>query len=206
MIKILGIAGSLRKDSFHKAVLRAAAEHAPSNAAVEIFDGLGGINLYNQDEENRAPKSVVHLKEKVRSSDAILFATPEYNYSVPGVLKNAIDWASRPYGDSAWNGKPAAIMTASVGTLGGSRAQYHLRQTFVFLNMFPLNQPEVIIPEIQNKVDRHGKVIDKHTIEKISEQLRALVAWTIKLQTRAASPAEPSEKYPYHNAYGRAPN
>ena len=107
IIKILGIAGSLRKGSYNRAALRAARQLAPSNAAIEIFE-LDGIPPYNQDIESPPPEPVARLKEKIRSSDAILFVTPEYNYSVPGVLKNAIDWASRPYGDSAWEGKPRA--------------------------------------------------------------------------------------------------
>lgn len=200
-VKILGIAGSLRKRSYNKAVLQAATELVPNNAELEIFEGLSKIPPFNQDEENNLPKVVVLLKEKIRSSDAILFATPEYNYSVPGVLKNAIDWASRPYGDSAWKGKPAAIMSASIGILGGARAQYHLRQSFVFLNMFPLNQPEVIIPEIQGKLDEQGNIIDMHTKEKITDLLQALAEWTLKLRTIEKPSEEPYEEYPYDNAY-----
>ena len=120
-IRILGIAGSLRKDSYNKAALRAAQQLAPANAAVDIFE-LDGIPGFNQDEEQKPPQKVVELKAAIRQADAILFVTPEYNYSIPGVLKNAIDWASRPYGDSAWSGKPAAIMGASVGMAGTARA------------------------------------------------------------------------------------
>jgi chromate reductase len=130
-VKILGFAGSLRKQSYNRGLLQAALEVAPStNCNLEIFD-LEGIPLYNQDEENKLPKSVVQLKAKVRAADAILIATPEYNYSIPGVLKNALDWASRPYGDNAWDNKPVAIMGASPGMQGTSRSQYHLRQVFV---------------------------------------------------------------------------
>lgn len=202
-VKILGIAGSLRKGSYNKVALRAAVDLVPKNTELEIFEALSGIPLFNQDEESNPPDIVYDLKEKIRSSDAILFATPEYNYSVPGVLKNAIDWASRPYGDSAWDSKPAAIMSASVGNLGGARAQYHLRQTFVFLNMFPLNKPEVIIPEIQEKLDKQGNIVDAHTKEKIAELMQALVEWTRKLQTQVKASKEPDEKYPYDNSYNR---
>ena len=135
-IRILGIAGSLRHQSYNRAALRAATQLAPEGAAIETFE-LDGIPLFNQDEEKNPPAKVVELKMRVRECDAILFVTPEYNYSVPGVLKNAIDWASRPYGDNAWDGKPAAIMGASIGAIGTARAQYHLRQIFVFLNGFP---------------------------------------------------------------------
>src|SRR5215211_5508539 len=139
--RILGISGSLRRESYNSAALRAAVGLAPEGVVVETFE-LDGIPLFNQDEESNPAAKVVELKRRVREADAILFVTPEYNYSVSGVLKNAIDWASRPYGDSAWSGKPAAIMGASVGMLGSARAQYHLRQMFVFLNMFPIKQPE----------------------------------------------------------------
>ncbi len=127
--KILGFAGSLRKGSYNRALLRAAAELLPEDATLETFD-LEGIPRFNQDLESDPPARVKDFKAKIRAADAVLIATPEYNYSVPGVLKNAIDWASRPSGDSAWPGKPLAVMSASTGMLGGSRAQYHLRQTF----------------------------------------------------------------------------
>ena len=103
------------------------------------------------------PVKVIEFKSKIRQADAILIATPEYNYSVPGVLKNAIDSASRPYGDNPFNEKPVAIISASIGMLGGARAQYHLRQTFVFLNMLPVNGPEVIVTFAQDKIDSTGK-------------------------------------------------
>ena len=126
---------------------------------LEIFE-IEGIPAFNQDLEGDIPKKVKEFKSKIREANAILIATPEYNYSVPGVLKNAIDWASRPYGDNPFDGKPVAIMSASVGMLGGSRAQYHLRQIFVFLNMYPVNGPEVIVPFAQDKFDATGKLID----------------------------------------------
>src|SRR6476661_6842736 len=161
-IRILGIAGSLRRESYNRAALRAAAQLAPEGATVEIFE-LDGIPGFNQDDEQTPPAEVVELKRRVREADAILFVTPEYNYSVPGVLKNAIDWASCPYGDSAWSGKPAAIMGASVGALGTARAQYHLRQIMVFLNMFPINQPEVMIGNAATRFDADGKLTDEAT-------------------------------------------
>jgi len=110
--------------------------------------------------------------------------TPEYNYSVPGVLKNAIDWASRPYGDSAWNGKPAAIMGASVGMIGTARAQYHLRQMFVFLNMFPINQPEVMIANASERFDAAGNLTHEPTKEIIRQLLQNLVDWTRRIGER----------------------
>ena len=104
--------------------------------------------------------------------------TPEYNYSIPGVLKNAIDWASRPYGDSAWNGKPVAIMGASIGTIGTARAQYHLRQVFVFLNMFSINQPEVMIGNAAERFDAEGNLMDETAKKLIRQLLQSLVQWT----------------------------
>lgn len=112
-IRILGIAGSLRRESYNRAALRAATKLVPEGATLETFE-LNGIPLFNQDEDQNPPAQVLELKRRIREADAILFVTPECNYSVPGVLKNAIDWASRPYGDSAWNGKPAAIMDQGV--------------------------------------------------------------------------------------------
>ena len=118
----------------------------------------------------------------MRAADAILIVTPEYNYSVPGVLKNAIDWASRPYGDSAWTGKPVAVMGASVGTQGTARAQYHLRQTFVFLDMYPLNKPEVMIANAAQRFADQGNLTDEKTRELIGQLLASLVAWTRRLK------------------------
>src|SRR5438876_10441999 len=122
-ISILGIAGSLRKDSCNKAALRAAQAPCPEGARLEIYD-IAGLPLFNQDEEKNPTAKVTEFKQKIRGADAILFSTAEYNYGIPGVLKNAIDVASRPYGDSAWSGKPVAIMSAAVGSAGGLRAQY----------------------------------------------------------------------------------
>ena len=180
-INILGLAGSLRKGSYKRSLLRAAPELVPNGARIEIFD-LEGIPPFNQDFENQPPEKVKEFKAKIRAADAILIATPEYNYSIPGVLKNAIDCASRPYGDNAWEGKPVAIMGASPGMLGTARAQYHLRQTFVFLNMYPLNRPEVMVPYANEKIDANGKVTDPKTREKIQELLQSFVIWTKRLK------------------------
>ncbi len=174
-VTILGIAGSLRKQSYKKGALRAAQELAPPGAKLEVFD-LAGIPAYNQDEEKSPPPRVAELKSRIRAAGAILLCTPEYNYSIPGVLKNAIDWASRPYGDSAWNGKPVAIMGASVGAFGTMRAQYHLRQCFVFLNMDAVLQPEVAIGNAAEKFDAQGNLTDAKSKELIKKLLESLVA------------------------------
>jgi chromate reductase len=173
-ITILGIAGSLRKQSYNKFALRAAQQLAPEGAKIEIFD-LAGIPVYNQDEEKSPPQKVVDLKARIRAADAILLATPEYNYSIPGALKNAIDWASRPYGDSAWNGKTVALMSASVGAFGGMRAQYHLRQSFIFLNMEAVLQPEVAIANASQRFDEQGNLTDDAAKQLIAKLLVSLV-------------------------------
>jgi chromate reductase len=181
-LKVLGIPGSLRKGSYNLSALRAAQQLAPSDVELEIFH-IHGIAGFNEDEEKNPPERVIEFKRKIREADAILFSTPEYNYSIPGVLKNAIDWASRPYGDSAWTGKPVAVMGASVGVLGSARAQYHLRQVFVFLNVHPLNQPEVMIANASQKFDAHGNLTDEKTKEMITRLLESLVHWTHRFRT-----------------------
>jgi chromate reductase, NAD(P)H dehydrogenase (quinone) len=188
-IKVLAFVGSLRKGSYNKALMRAAIELKPENMQIEVFD-LEGIPPFSEDIERQPPQKVKDFKAKIRQANAILIATPEYNYSMPGVLKNAIDWASRPYGDNAFDGKPLAIMGASVGMQGTARAQYHLRQTCVFVNMYPLNQPEVMVPTVQDKADASGRITDEKTRQKIKELLDALVAWTLKL--KAEKPVEVS--------------
>jgi chromate reductase, NAD(P)H dehydrogenase (quinone) len=186
-LKVLGFAGSLRAGSYNRALLRAAANLLPQDMALEIFE-IEGIPAFNQDLEGDIPKKVKEFKSKIREANAILIATPEYNYSVPGVLKNAIDWASRPYSDNPFDGKPVAIMSASVGMLGGSRAQYHLRQIFVFLNMYPVNGPEVIVPFAQDKFDATGKLIDDNTKKFLAQLLRNLASWSRRL-TKGAEPS-----------------
>jgi chromate reductase len=182
-VRILGFVGSLRKGSYNKALMRAALKLVPEDVAIEVFD-LEGIPPFNQDLESSPPPIVQEFKAKIRNADALLIASPEYNYSVPGVLKNAVDWASRPYGDSAFEGKPVAIMSASVGSLGGARAQYHLRQSFIFLDMHPLNRPEVMMPFAEDNIDVDGNVTNNQTKQLIRELLEALVQLTRKLTKR----------------------
>jgi chromate reductase len=179
-IKILGFAGSLRKDSYNKALLHAAMKLIPKKAKLEIFD-IEGIPLFNQDLEDRMPQKVKEFKAKIRVADALLIVTPEYNYSVPGVLKNAIDWASRPFGDNSFDGKPVAIMSASPGIIGGLRAQYHLRQILVSLNMNAVNMPEIIVASADKKIDENGNLTDEETRKRIKQLLESLIGWTEKL-------------------------
>ncbi len=180
-IKIIGFAGSLRKESYNRALLRAAQELAPDNVELEIFD-LEGLPLFNQDLENDPHPKVADFKSRIRAADAILIATPEYNYSIPGVLKNAIDCASRPYGDNAFAGKPVAIMGASIGMTGTARAQYHLRQSFVFLDVYPLNSPEVMVSYAGEKNFPGGRLADQKSRDMIKQLLVNLAEWTMKLK------------------------
>lgn len=174
-IRILGIVGSLRKNSYNRALMNEAAKLVPPDAVMEIT-GIEGIPVYNQDEEGDLPVAVREFKKKIKEADAILLATPEYNYSIPGPLKNAIDYASRPYPDNSFAGKPVAMISASIGMLGGARAQYQLRQTFVFLNMVPVNLPEVFVTFASQKFDSSMKLTDEAAKKYISQLLQNLVA------------------------------
>jgi len=182
-IRILGIAGSLRRKSYNRAALRAAQALVPKDAVLDIID-LDGIPVFSEDDEGQPPAQVVEFKKRIREADAILLVTPEYNYSIPGGLKNAIDWASRPYGDSAWTGKPAALMGASIGRLGTARAQYHLRQVFVFLNVYAVNQPEVMIGNAAEQFDAEGNLTNETTKDLIRQLLDNLVRWARTLQQK----------------------
>ncbi|MCW4024321.1 MAG: NAD(P)H-dependent oxidoreductase [Candidatus Bathyarchaeota archaeon] len=180
-LRVLAFAGSLRHGSFNKALVRAALEVKPENVEIEVFD-LEGISLYNQDLEIQPPSRVIEFKTKIRQADALLIATPEYNYSIPGVLKNALDWASRPKTGNPLDGKPIAIMSASTGRLGGARSQYHLRQTFVFLDMHPVNRPEVMLSNAKDHVDLEGNLTNEDTKRLIRQLLEELAKWTVKLK------------------------
>src|SRR5580698_1173079 len=180
-MKILGISGSLRKASYNTAALRVASEVAPEGVTIEIAD-ISEIPLYNDDVRAQGyPAAVERFREQIRAADALLFATPEYNYSVSGVLKNAIDWASRPP-DQPLAGKPVAIMGASGGPVGTARAQYHLRQTCVFLNMHVVNKPEVMIGGAPAKFDAELRLTDETTRGFIRDLLTSLAAWTLRLR------------------------
>jgi chromate reductase len=180
-MKIVGLSGSLRKGSYNSAALRAAQALVPEGTTIEIAE-IGDLPLYNDDVRVAGyPAPVERLRRQLTEADAVLFVTPEYNYSVSGVLKNAIDWASRPP-NQPFEGKPVAIMGASGGLFGTARAQYHLRQMLVFLNAFPVNKPEVMIGQAQNKFDEAGNLTDEPTREFIRKLLASLVGWTERLQ------------------------
>jgi chromate reductase len=180
-ITILGIAGSLRKDSYNKGALRAAQDLCPEGAKIEIYD-IAGLPLFNQDDERNPTPKVTEFKQKIRAADAILLCTPEYNYGVPGVMKNALDVASRPYGDNAWSGKPVALMSAAMGVAGGIRAQYQIRQCFVFLNMDAVVQPEVAIASAPQRFDEKGNLTDETSKKMIRQLLENLIAKARRLR------------------------
>jgi chromate reductase len=170
---ILGISGSLRQGSLNTAALRACASLLPEGVTLSLAD-LSEVPLYNEDIRTQGlPSSVQQLREQIKAADAIVIATPEYNYSFPGVLKNAIDWASRPP-DQPFDGKPIALIGATPGGLGTSRAQYHLRQVFIYLNGHVLNRPEVMISAAPTKFDNDGKLTDESTAENLRKLLAAL--------------------------------
>jgi chromate reductase len=180
-INVLGFAGSLRRASWNRGLLRAAQEAAPPDIAIEVFD-IADIPLYSEDIRQRGfPAVVQSFRERIRAADALLIATPEYNYSVPGVLKNAIDWASRPP-DQPFHDKPVALMGASAGMFGTTRAQHHLRQSFVYLDGRLLARPEVLVPGAAQKFDADGNLTDEPTRKLVAELIAALAAWTRRLK------------------------
>jgi chromate reductase len=179
-ISVLGICGSLRKASFNRAALESAIELKPAGMEVTVAD-ISQIPLYNEDVRAEGfPPPVETLREQIKAADALLFACPEYNYSMSGVLKNAIDWASRPP-DQPFAGKPCAIISAAAGMAGGARAQLHLRHSLVFLDVHPINKPEVLIFQAQNKFDANGKLTDDVARGFIADLMVALYRRTLQL-------------------------
>ncbi|MCE1186174.1 MAG: NAD(P)H-dependent oxidoreductase [Rhodocyclales bacterium] len=175
--KVVVLIGSLRKGSYNRMVANTLAELAPEGMDIALLPALGDIPLYDSDLQAEAfPPAVLNLGARLRGADGVVIVTPEYNYSVPGVLKNAIDWVSR-LPEQPLAGKPLAIQTASMGILGGARAQYHLRQILVFLDAVVLNKPEVMIGAVHTKVDESaGTLQDEATRAFIAKQLEALNA------------------------------
>lgn len=179
-MKVLGISGSLRQGSYNSMALRAARKLAPAGIEVEIAD-ISAIPMYNDDIRGAGePAAVAQLKAQVRAADAVLLVSPEYNFSVPGVLKNTLDWLSRPP-EPPFDGKPVAIMGASGGPLGTARGQYHLRQVLVYMNTFTVNKPEVFIGNAQTKFDAQGNLTDETTAKFITDLLVSLQKLTLRL-------------------------
>jgi len=179
-LSVLGLCGSLRQGSFNMAALRTAIEVKPPGMSVEVAD-LSAIPFYNEDVRAQGfPPPVETLRRQIAAADALLFACPEYNYSMSGVLKNAIDWASRPP-DQPFAGKPVAILGAAAGMAGSARAQHHLRQSCVFLDMHPLNKPEILIGQAQSKFDAEGRLTDETARNLIRDLMTALQRWTDRI-------------------------
>jgi chromate reductase len=186
VLKVVGFSGSLRRGSLNSAALRALTTLAPADLAIDIFD-LSPIPLYNDDLRTNEgyPEGVQSFRDALKAADGILIATPEYNYSIPGVLKNAIDWASRPP-EQPFDGKPIAILGASPGALGSARAQYHLRQCFIYLNGQVMNRLEVMIGAANSKFDADGNLTDQGTADFLKKFLAAF-ADHIRYHQRARS-------------------
>jgi chromate reductase, NAD(P)H dehydrogenase (quinone) len=178
--KIAVLVGSLRKDSFNRMMAKALAVLAPQSLKLEIVE-IGQLPLYNQDDDGPNPPAAwTALREQIRAADAVLFVTPEYNRSIPGVLKNAIDVASRPYGKNAWDGKPGAVISVSPGAIGGFGANHHLRQCFVFLNVPVMQQPEAYIGGAADLFDEGGNLKKDSTREFLNKFLTAFATWIEK--------------------------
>ncbi|WP_334174071.1 NADPH-dependent FMN reductase [Pseudoxanthobacter sp.] len=181
-LNVVVFVGSLRKGSYNAAIARALPALAPEGLTFTILEGLGDLPHYDADLQAQGfPPKVLELAQAVSAADAVAFVTPEYNYSIPGFLKNAIDWLSR-VSPAPFAGKPALIQSASMGVLGGVRAQYHLRQILVFLDAIPLNKPEVIIGAVHSKIDAAGELTDQPTRDFIATQLTNFAAFIRRLQ------------------------
>lgn len=177
-IRVLGFAGSLRKGSFNRALLRAAQELTPDGMVIETYE-LDDIPFYNQDVEKQGdPEPVRAFKRAIGEADAVLIATPEYQYSLPGVLKNAIDWASRPPGESVLQRKPAAIMGATPGSVGTARAQLDLRKVLAYNETHTLRRPSVMVRHAAEKFDDDLRLTDEPTRDHVRKLLVHLDAWT----------------------------
>jgi chromate reductase, NAD(P)H dehydrogenase (quinone) len=184
-LTVLGISGSLRKGSYNTAALRAAQKLAPAGMTIELAD-LRQVPLYDEDVKQAGfPAVVDELRSRVRAADGILFATPEYNHSYSGVLKNGIDWISRPP-NHPFTDKPIAIMSASPGALGAALGYYHLRQCFDFLDAHPLNRPSVIIANAGQRFDESGELKDDTTAQLLGQMLAAFAAWIRRIKTSRA--------------------
>jgi chromate reductase len=174
-LTILGVSGSLRSGSLNTRLLEAAVERAPTGMTVEVYEGLGELPHYNADLDGECPPpEVVALRERIRRVDGVLIATPEYNYSIPGVLKNAIDWASRPSATSSLRHKPVASMGAATGNFGTVRAQLALRQMWVWIDAVPVVKPELHVFRAASRFDESGRLTDEATGEQLVALLEAL--------------------------------
>lgn len=173
-MNIVAISGSLRKGSYNTALLRAAQKHAPSNVDISIFD-ISTLPPYNQDDEVKFPAPAQALKNAIESSDGVIIATPEFNRSISGVLKNAIDWASRPWGKNSFAGKNVLVLGASSGQIGTAVAQQHLKTILLFLDAYVIGQPEFYLSNASQKFDENGELIDTETVKFLTQALETLL-------------------------------
>ena len=176
--QIAVVVGSLRRDSLNRKLADAIARLAPAEFEFTQLE-IGDLPLYNQDDDTNQAASVLRLKREVSAARGVLFVTPEYNRSMPGVLKNALDHASRPYGKSAWAGKPAGVLGISVGAAGTALAQQHLRNTLAYLDMPTLGQPEVFLQAKEDLFDADGNIGEKSR-DFLQGWMNAFVAWVRK--------------------------
>lgn len=177
--KIAVFVGSLRKESFSRKMAKALIKVSPDTLKLEIVE-IGGLPMYNQDFDDKPPAVYTQFRESLKKFDGVLFVTPEYNRSVPAVLKNAIDVGSRPYGQSVWDGKPGAVMSISPGAIGGFGANHHLRQSLMSLNISTMQQPEAYIGNVANFFDEKGKLTNDSTREFITKFMQAFAAWVAR--------------------------
>lgn len=181
-MKTIGIVvGSLRKQSFNRCIAEHIASILPDGYKA-LFIDYSALGIYNQDLDETPPDSWVRFRDTVKSLDALLFVTPEYNRSIPGGLKNALDVGSRPYGQSAWSGKPGAIVSVSPGALGGFGSNHHLRQVLMFLNVFTLQQPEMYIGQVASVLDENGKVENENTRNYLKSFVDTFIKWIEKFR------------------------
>jgi chromate reductase, NAD(P)H dehydrogenase (quinone) len=180
---ILAISGSNRRASYNLALLEEARALLPKGTSLEIYD-ISQFPIFSQDMELSPPGEVKTFKDKIKRADAILFASPEHNYTITAMLKNAIEWGNRPSEDNSWNGKPAAIVSASTSQRGGVRGQLHLRQIMLDLNMYPINEPELYVGKARDAFDSNLKLKDPEVKETLKTILQNLVDWTIKLKQK----------------------
>jgi chromate reductase, NAD(P)H dehydrogenase (quinone) len=177
--KVAVIVGSLRKESFNRKMAKAMIKLAPDWLSFEIIE-IGGLPLYNQDFDENPPSAYAQFRERLKTFEAVLFFTPEYNRSVPAVLKNAIDVASRPYGQNIWDGKPGAVVSVSIGAIGGFGANHHLRQSLMFLNVPLMQQPEAYIGNAANLFDEKGNLVNESTRDFLVKFTQVYAAWVTK--------------------------
>jgi chromate reductase, NAD(P)H dehydrogenase (quinone) len=181
-MRILGVSGSLRNESFNKALLEEARVMLPARVTMQITD-ISNLPIYNRDMESDLPVAVRVFKEEIRETDAILFASPEYNRLISAALRNVIEWGNRPEDYNVWDGKPAAIISASTGVRGGARSQLHLRQVLVDLNICAMKGPELFLGDARQAFDLSCKLIDERAKARLKSVVEHLVDWTTKIRS-----------------------